>query len=823
MKQYWDIKNEHQDKVLFFRMGDFYELFFSDAETVAPLVGLTLTKRNKKSQDETPMCGLPHFAVAGPINKLLALGFKVALCDQVEDPKKAKGLVKRAVTRILTPGMVLDIDQVAATKNIYLAAFDQTKVLFFESTTSEAFCYHIQSLDEATEILSLHDVAELVVAAEVSEEFRQQAGCGLITVHAADRPDLPADERLMSYLKSLGASPVLLVKPEFTLRERKGVLQMSRDTVKHLELFETYKGEVTGSLFWHLDRTQTPLGARRLKQWLRYPLLSVSEIRLRQNRVRSWTENPDDLKKLQKNLRGFGDLERKLIKLTYPSANSRDLWALANGLRSLAELLELFDQQRLQLDLSESATGDLIAWADRLLASLVDEPPVSTKDGGMIREGVLPELDEWIRLNLHSQSMILEMEARERESLSIPSLKIRYNQIFGYAIEVTNTHKSKVPGHYQRKQTLAQAERFVTPELMELEQKILSAREKREQMESQIFEDLRTETLQYTTPILNLAKALADLDAVSSLAAVAAEEDYTVPIFHETRDLKLEYARHPVIAKSLGLRFVGNDLHLLGSDVLLLTGPNMAGKSTLMRQTALLVILAQMGSFVSARAMQTPIFDSVFTRIGASDYLSEGLSTFMVEMKEMTAILAERTTKSLIILDEIGRGTSTFDGLALAQAILEHLLNHPSGLTLFATHYHELPELEAQHPHLRNCHLGVRESEGRLEFSYSLVKGAAKRSYGIQVARLAGLPREITQRAERILKVLQAGSGGEAREVPQMSLFSFAHAEPAPKKSAEVWLEKIKDLQIDGLSPLQAFDVLRRWKDQYEQDLSQRQ
>lgn len=819
MRQYWEMKSVHQDKVLLFRMGDFFEMFFDDAVKAAPILGIALTSRNKKAQDETPMCGVPYHSIAGPINKLLAHGLKVAICDQIEDPKFAKGIVKRAVTRILTPGMVLDPETLETTRSHYLAAAEDGALAALDATTGEAFVFGDLTSEELDRLVALLPIAEWVTAPDAPADDQGPPG---VVRSATDRlapvedPLLSqvkgavAARRLLAYVRSLGGETTELVLKPFERRALQGRMGVSPTVLRHLEIFATYKGDAQGSFFSAVNRTQTSIGARLFRQWLSFPLLNPAEIESRQNRIGGWMEDLGKLQALRQTLRGMGDLERRLTRVGQPSCSGRDLQSLRDS--AFAGLSALFQAHGSVQDL-----GEIESLNAEIEQTLVPEPPLQVRQGHLINRGYSPELDELILLSTESHRLLEEMEAREREATGISSLKIRYNQVFGYYIEVTNTHKDKVPTRYMRKQTLTNAERYCTDELNELEKKVLSAQARRNDLEFEIFDRLRKKVLGKSSLYLRLAALCAELDVVSSLAWLAIERKFVRPRFSKDGGLRILASRHPVVEQMVS-DFVPNRIEIEPGGCLLLTGPNMAGKSTLMRQVALTALLAQIGSFVPAEEAELPLFDQIFTRIGASDQLNEGLSTFMVEMTETAEILRKMTPKSLVIFDEIGRGTSTFDGMSLAQAILEHLVGARKALTLFATHYHELTRLADKYPALRNAHMSVVEKGGEIRFLHTLSKGPALKSYGIQVARLAGLPTEVTRRAGEVLKAIESPRPDTA----QMSLFEAAapadaatagDERPAEDPPWKELVDKIKDWPVQKKTPLEALNEIARWQD----------
>lgn len=819
MKQYWDIKSVHQDKILLFRMGDFFEMFFDDAVKAAPIIGIALTQRNKKSQDETPMCGMPHHSIAGPINKLLAAGLKVAICDQLENPKDAKGIVKRGVTRILTPGMVYDSDTLDGTKGHYLVGFEKGSLAFLDTTTGEAFYFvsnDDQSLLRLTQVLP---VAEMVLSSD-QEDMSEKVPGVLISRHDETLENhellqgqvLPSAARLLSYVKTLWGEEALSTLSPFERRDLEHRLELSGTVLRHLEVFSTYKGEGLGSLFYAINRTQTSAGSRLLRQWLSFPLREVNAIEERLHKLEFWRQHPLELKRVRQVLAQMGDIERRLGKISQPQCNGRDLQALAGSVHAGISALEV----RAHAAKMESDFEALRSLAYKIESTIVEEPPLTTKQGYLIRQGVSAELDELINLSTHSQELVAKMEAEEKEKTGISSLKIRYNNVFGYYIEITNSHKDKVPGHYQRKQTLTNAERYCTDELIELERKVLSANSKRADLEFEFFESLRKQILANSPVLLQLAHQCSELDVTSSLAWLSLEEKYVRPQFSAKGDLQLKACRHPVVEQTVKKNFVANDIEMRENSCLLLTGPNMAGKSTLMRQVALNAILAQMGSYVPCDSAVIPVFDAIYTRIGASDQLSEGLSTFMVEMTETSAMLKNATANSLVILDEVGRGTSTFDGMCLAQSILEHLLSEVKALTLFATHYHELTSLDQSYGQVVNAHMTVAERNGEIRFLHTLVRGPALKSYGVQVAELAGLPASVTKRAKGLLRELESK---KIQASSQLSLLDAAFEEeemieePRLPEELRDLLEEVNKFPLMQMSPLEAMNQIAKWKE----------
>lgn len=798
MQQYWDIKNQHTDKILLFRMGDFFEMFHDDAEKAAPILNIALTQRNKKSGDGTKMCGVPHHSIATPIAKLLQAGLKVAMCDQIEDPAVAKGIVKRAVTRVLTPGMVYDPDTLDQLKANYLSAYDEERLAFVDVTTGESFFYECSSESEREELLSLLAPVELVLSPKQSID-RARKEFAFKTVQSTFDSGLnSARERTEAYIvKTQGQETLKALRP-FEKRQRQTQLRISAQTLRHLEVFETAKGEREGSFFWAIDRTKTSAGARLLKSWLLNPLRDLSELQRRQSEIQLWLGPTAQLKTFRQQMSEVGDLERRLGKVHASTFNARDLAAISQSILAGEKLIALYPKPT-QLEGLESS----LKLARQIEATLNEELPIATKEGGLIKKGVIAELDELIELTQSSQKLLADLETREKQNTGISSLKVRYNNVFGFYIELTKTHAHKAPDHYRRKQTLTNAERFTTDELDKLEEKVLSARSKRDQLEYEIFMDLRKQVIDTTGDLLALVREWTRWDVLSAFAWLALERKYVCPVFNNQGQLEVTLGRHPVVEQSLKSGFVPNSVHLTGGECMLLTGPNMAGKSTLMRQVALIVLLAQIGCYVPAESANLPLFEQIFTRLGASDALNEGLSTFMVEMTETAQILKNTTKNSLVVIDEIGRGTSTYDGMSLAQAILEHLVTQKQPYLLFATHYHELTSLSQIFPQIHNAHMSVQDKNGQIQFLHTLAKGPANRSYGIHVGKLAGLPATVTQRAQQILGGFENQGGGM-----QLSLTEMPQAEPQTSS----WPEEIKNLNLTHMTPMEALNKLFEWQ-----------
>lgn len=815
MRQYWEIKNQHQDKVLLFRMGDFYEMFYQDAVIAAPILNIALTSRNKKAQDETPMCGVPYHSISSPIAKLLSAGYKVAICEQLEDPASVKGIVKRGVVRVLSPGMVYDPDTLDELTANFIASYDDRTVAFLDSSTGEALVYQVDGLSEVKELISLLTPIEIVLSSEqragqldfLPAEIHISVSDKLEVDWPARFSNLPDPAlRLLTYAVGMQGPELLSAVREFQFRRLNETMRLPSSVLKHLEVFQSYRNELKGSLFHSVNRTKSSAGARMLKKWLQFPLLQVEEIQARQKLVEKWSIDLLQLKKVRQLLAKLGDIERRLGKLATSSCHSRDLQALRQSLEiglSLSAFCE--GLRKPDLEVCESIT-------DLIRKAVVEEPPMQMKNGGYMARGYNPELDELIDLAENAARLVLELETREREKTGISTLKVRFNNVFGYYIEVTNSHKGKAPAHYHRKQTLANAERFTTDELNELESKVLSAKSKRLELEDVLFQEVRQKVLRVTPQLLNLASSWSELDVITSLAWLAIEQNYVKPEIVENGNLQLNSSRHPVVEQEVKKTFVPNTIHMQQGECILLTGPNMAGKSTIMRQVAVNVLLAQMGSFVPCSSAQVPVFQNIFTRIGASDFLSEGLSTFMVEMQETAHILRNMAGRTLLVLDEIGRGTSTYDGMSLAQAILEHICRNGSVYTLFATHYHELTRLPEEFRQIRNKHMAIRETGKQIEFLHSLQDGPANRSYGIHVAELAGLPRNVLARAAELLNTFESESQG----APLQQQLRLCVEEPKGDARLAEFQRKLQAIQTESMTPLEALNTLSQW----QQDLS---
>lgn len=772
MKQYYQIKNQHKDKILFFRMGDFFEMFDKDAETVAPLLNIALTFRNKKAGLNVKMCGLPHHSISGPISKLLDHGFHVAICDQLEGRFETGGLVKRAVIRVLSPGMVYDLESLDSLSPNYLCAFDKQTISFLDVSTGSAFYYEFSGRAEFLKLLEQFQPKELVLTELEKEKalippdfslsvFDKPAPSSFLNSlslqKTLDLKSCPQSaQNLLYYVSSRQGEDCLKTISPFQKKSLNKEMYCSRQLYSHLEIFKNYESGSKDTLFSALNRAKTPPGARLLKRRLLSPLIDKEKIEKRWDHLEWWLSHLEVLDQVRDFLSSQGDGERKLAKLVQPQVNGRDLLGLSTTIKAGLQVEELLQKNKYPWPGRPEDLTAIKLLTDKIKHIVSSGCPANIKEGGVINTGVSPQLDEWVKIGKNSQALILKMEKQEQERLKIPSLKIRYNSIFGYYIEVRKIHSSKIPPHYQRKQTLVQAERYMTEELYQLEQKILSAKSKQIEWEQKIFKDLKEEILEEVSSLSALFERWSEIDLSSSLAYLSLENRYARPKIGQR--FKLKASRHPVLEQKSFSEFVPNTIDLAPHQTVILTGPNMAGKSTLMRQVALTILMAQVGCFVPADSAELPLFHKMFTRMGAGDFLSKGLSTFMVEMQEVAEIVEQADSKSFILLDELGRGTATFDGMSLAQSIVEFLTEEKKPLLWMATHYQELTKLATKHSSILNFSMQIREAEGKIQFLYLLKQNPADKSYGIPVARLAGLPSSVLKRAEELLSLHESFS-----------------------------------------------------------------
>ena len=861
MRQYLEIKANYQDAVLFFRLGDFYEMFMEDAVLASRVLGITLTSRNKGVEDSVPLCGIPYHSSQGYIAKLISAGHKVAICEQVEDPKTAKGIVKREVVRVVTPGLVTDTETLEPKENNYLLAIIVADNCYglahVDITTGEFRVVQVDTLSQVeSELGSLRPREVLFCDSDHGRELKQQIGYPLEGVMCSFLPEWIceadyAKEQLCTFfgvssLQSFGCHDLIAAQQAasavlFYLQQTQmdglhhirslqtyhtqNFMILDDSTRRNLELTATlHDGKKRGSLLGVLDRTVTAMGGRTLRQWIHYPLIDQVQIKQRQDAVSELVTESLQRIDLIEALDGVYDLERLNSKIAMASANAKDLAALRASLEKLPLLDDLLrtlqcgylNDLRRQIDL----LPELVSLLDR---AIVDDPPFVLRDGGIIKDGFDEELDELRVISRDGKGWIAALEQQERERTGIPSLKVKYNKIFGYFIEVTHRNLDRVPEDYHRKQTLANAERFITPQLKEYESKVLGAEERIVELEYDLFQQVRLKTSSEGRRIQQSADVLAILDTLLSLADLAHERNYVCPQIDDSGILLIEAGRHPVVeGMPLKEAFVPNDVDLdtEKNQLLIITGPNMAGKSTFMRQVALISLLAQIGSFVPAEKARIGMVDRIFTRVGASDNLARGESTFMVEMNETANILRHATPRSLIILDEIGRGTSTFDGVSIAWAVAEYLHDNSAvaAKTLFATHYHELTDLPLTRERIKNYNVAVKEWNDQIIFLRKIVSGSASRSYGIQVGRLAGLPDAVIERAKEILQNLEAGefvrSGeprlGESKKQPKkqpLAQLSLFHGEQEDKIRT-----RLGSIDVSSTTPIEALTLLDELK-----------
>lgn len=850
MKQYFEIKKNYPDTILMFRLGDFYEMFFDDAKLVSAELELVLTGRDCGQEERAPMCGVPFHSADSYIARLVAKGYKVAICEQLEDPATAKGLVKRDVTRVLTPGTVIESTMLDESKNNFLACIYDSKtkiglcfadistgsvhVTSFESKNAQRRIINELGRFMPSEIIICSDVLKLTQVTDFIKT-RLNSSCDLLDDDCFDLSkasatlmrhfgvkslsELSLDNEpaavsalgaVMDYLKSVQKTELENIK-SIDFYGESSFMRLDVSAMRNLEITETMRNrEKRGSLLWVLDKTKTSMGKRMLRSWLEQPLIGIAGITKRHNAVSELYENPVLRDDLISSLTGCQDMERLITRIAYATANARELKALSATLGRMPTIKQYLADCRSAL-LNELCSGitpleETVAMIEN---AIEDEPPFSVREGGMIKDGFNEELDSLRDIVNNGKGYIADIQLREQEKTGIKKLKIGYNRVFGYYIEVSNSYKELVPEDYIRKQTLANCERYITQELKELESKVLGAQERIVRLEYEIFDTVRKKTAEHLYEIQKTASSVAAIDVLASFARVAAENNYCCPVMNAGTMIDVTDGRHPVVEKMLDSPFVPNDTRLDCADnrCAIITGPNMAGKSTYMRQVALISLMAQAGSFVPATSAELCVVDGIYTRIGASDDLSSGSSTFMVEMNEVADILKNATSKSLIIFDEIGRGTSTFDGMSIARAVLEFAADKRrlGAKTLFATHYHELTELEESVDGVRNYNIAVKKRGDDITFLRRIVPGCADGSYGIEVAKLAGVPNSVVERAKVVLNELE--TQGVQRVVTvsrneEESQISFGSS------TANEIVEKLKKLDVNTLTPIEAMTVL---------------
>ena len=867
MKQYNEIKKNYEDSILFFRLGDFYEMFFEDAVKASKELGLTLTSRNKEKDANVPLAGVPYHSASSYITKLVSKGYKVAICEQVEDPKAAKGIVKREVVKVVTPGTVVDVDSLDSKSNNYLLSIREADgkigIAYIDITTGEFKVTEIEKEKDYSKLfneLNKIEPKEILLLDSFYEDVREQIDdyvqknqasvsivgktrdgnkflmdyFGVISLESYGIKDkkavIGAAAMALDYAQTMQLENELTVeKIEFL--NTSNYAEINSITRKNLELTKNQREKtVYGSLLWVLDRCKTSMGTRLLKRYINNPLLNVKEIEKRQKDVQYFIDNILIREDLKEKLDNVYDLERLLGKIIFGNENGKDLLALKNTLKFSIEIMNILKETNFFEEINVKKLYDVYVLIDE---SIDEDAPFTVREGGMIKRGYNQELDEIHQIMNSGKDFLLEIEQREKEATGIKNMKIKYNKVFGYFIEVTKSNLDLVPETYTRKQTLANAERFITPELKKYEDTIINSKAKISDLEYYLFKEISAQVKDERNILTNLAEKLAYLDVIVSFATIAIENDYVKPEMLENSDiLEIVEGRHPVVEKLIGRSdFIANSTKLKEKErFVVLTGPNMSGKSTYMKQVALISIMAQVGSYVPAKEAKLSIVDKYLTRIGASDDILSGQSTFMVEMSEVSNILNNATEKSLIILDEVGRGTSTFDGVSIATAISIYIHNEIKAKTIFATHYHELTDLENKFDDIVNYRIEVNEKDGKVMFLRNIVKGGADKSYGIEVAKLAGLPKEILKESKKILKRLEQKKEliEKTVNVHQLSLFGenlgFDDDEDEKKKEADEKMEVMSDIideieekDINNITPMEALKFLSELKAKLEE------
>ena len=867
MKQYNEIKKDYEDSILFFRLGDFYEMFFEDAVKASKELGLTLTSRNKEKDANVPLAGVPYHSASSYITKLVSKGYKVAICEQVGDPKAAKGIVKREVVKVVTPGTVVDVDSLDSKSNNYLLSIREADgkigIAYIDITTGEFKVTEIEKEKDYSKLfneLNKIEPKEILLLDTFYEDVREQIDdyvqknqasvsivgktrdgnkflmdyFGVISLESYGIKDkkavIGAAAMALDYAQTMQLENELTVeKIEFL--NTSNYAEINSITRKNLELTKNQREKtVYGSLLWVLDRCKTSMGTRLLKRYINNPLLNVKEIEKRQQDVQYFIDNILIREDLKEKLDNVYDLERLLGKIIFGNENGKDLLALKNTLKSSIEIMNILKETNFFEEINVKKLYDVYVLIDE---SIDEDAPFTVREGGMIKRGYNQELDEIHQIMNSGKDFLLEIEQREKEATGIKNMKIKYNKVFGYFIEVTKSNLDLVPDTYTRKQTLANAERFITPELKKYEDTIINSKAKISDLEYYLFKEISAQVKDERNILTNLAEKLAYLDVIVSFATIAIENDYVKPEMLENSDiLEIVEGRHPVVEKLIGKSdFIANSTKLKEKErFVVLTGPNMSGKSTYMKQVALISIMAQVGSYVPAKEAKLSIIDKYLTRIGASDDILSGQSTFMVEMSEVSNILNNATEKSLIILDEVGRGTSTFDGVSIATAISIYIHNEIKAKTIFATHYHELTDLENKFDDIVNYRIEVNEKDGKVIFLRNIVKGGADKSYGIEVAKLAGLPKEILKESKKILKRLEQKKEliEKTVNVHQLSLFGenlgFDDDEDEKKKKADEKMEVMSDIideieekDINNITPMEALKFLSELKAKLEE------
>ena len=862
MQHYLKTHEEYKDCILFYRLGDFYEMFFDDAKVVSKELELTLTGKSCGAEERAPMCGIPYHAAETYLTRLVKKGYKVAICEQVEDPKLAKGMVKREVTRVVTPGTTLNAQALDETKNNYIMCIayigDHYGISSADITTGDYYVTEVDSERKLLDEVNKYQPTEIIcneafyISGIDIDDMKNRMGIVIYSLDAWYFSDETAQMTLKDHFKvrdleglgladydsgvvAAGALLKYLYETQKTTLSNLVAIHpyttgkfmiIDSSTRRNLELVETLREkQKRGSLLWVLDKTRTAMGARTLRSFVEQPLIERTEIEERYDAIDEFNTNAITREEIREYLNPVYDLERLITRVTYQTANPRDLIAFRNSIHMLPPIKTLMsDFQSPLLKRLYEQLDTLDELYELIERSITEEPPLTLHDGGILKEGYNEEVDRLRKAKTDGKSWLADLEAKEREKTGIKNLKIKYNKVFGYYLEVTNSFKDMVPDYFTRKQTLANAERFITPELKELEDVILGAEDKLIVLEYELFREVRQKVADEVVRIQKTAKAVAQIDVFASLATVAEQNNYCRPKLNEKGLIDIKDGRHPVVERMIQNKmFVANDTYLdNGSNrVSIITGPNMAGKSTYMRQSALIVLMAQIGSFVPAKSAKIGIVDRIFTRVGASDDLASGQSTFMVEMSEVANILRNATSNSLLILDEIGRGTSTFDGLSIAWAVVEHISNPRllGAKTLFATHYHELTELEGKLNSVNNYCIAVKEKGDDIVFLRKIVKGGADKSYGIQVAKLAGVPDNVIERAKEIVEELSnnditeivqniSAEGSSKRSKPKLDEVDLEQISLLDTMDNDTILNELKELDLGQMTPIEAMNKL---------------
>ncbi|RGG36654.1 DNA mismatch repair protein MutS [Roseburia sp. AF22-2LB] len=862
MQHYLKTHEEYKDCILFYRLGDFYEMFFDDAKVVSKELELTLTGKSCGAEERAPMCGIPYHAAETYLTRLVKKGYKVAICEQVEDPKLAKGMVKREVTRVVTPGTTLNAQALDETKNNYIMCIayigDHYGISSADITTGDYYVTEVDSERKLLDEVNKYQPTEIIcneafyISGIDIDDMKNRMGIVIYSLDAWYFSDETAQMTLKDHFKvrdleglgladydsgvvAAGALLKYLYETQKTTLSNLVAIHpyttgkfmiIDSSTRRNLELVETLREkQKRGSLLWVLDKTRTAMGARTLRSFVEQPLIERTEIEERYDAIDEFNTNAITREEIREYLNPVYDLERLITRVTYQTANPRDLIAFRNSIHMLPPIKTLMsDFQSPLLKRLYEQLDTLDELYELIERSIAEEPPLTLHDGGILKEGYNEEVDRLRKAKTDGKSWLADLEAKEREKTGIKNLKIKYNKVFGYYLEVTNSFKDMVPDYFTRKQTLANAERFITPELKELEDVILGAEDKLIVLEYELFREVRQKVADEVVRIQKTAKAVAQIDVFASLATVAEQNNYCRPKLNEKGLIDIKDGRHPVVERMIqNEMFVANDTYLdNGSNrVSIITGPNMAGKSTYMRQSALIVLMAQIGSFVPAKSAKIGIVDRIFTRVGASDDLASGQSTFMVEMSEVANILRNATSNSLLILDEIGRGTSTFDGLSIAWAVVEHISNPRllGAKTLFATHYHELTELEGKLNSVNNYCIAVKEKGDDIVFLRKIVKGGADKSYGIQVAKLAGVPDNVIERAKEIVEELSnnditeivqniSAEGSSKRSKPKLDEVDLEQISLLDTMDNDTILNELKELDLGQMTPIEAMNKL---------------